>query len=95
MLAWVGVSSELQGCGVGSALANEVVRLIDARPAPGWFVTFGRKSAHSTSAAASWSSAGRVLPESSPSWVGGHGVMSRDFRWQSQAVTSPLAFKTA
>jgi GNAT superfamily N-acetyltransferase len=41
MLAWVGVSPELQGRGVGSALANEVVRLIDARPAPGWFVTFG------------------------------------------------------
>jgi GNAT superfamily N-acetyltransferase len=41
MLAWVGVSPERQGRGVGSALANEVVRLIDARPAPGWFVTFG------------------------------------------------------
>ena len=41
MLAWVGVSPELQGRGVGSALANEVVRLIDALPAPGWFVTFG------------------------------------------------------
>lgn len=40
MLAWVGVSPDLQGRGVGSALANEAVRLIDARPAPGWFVTF-------------------------------------------------------
>ena len=40
-LVWVGVSPEMQGRGVGSALANEIVRLIDARPAPGWFVTFG------------------------------------------------------
>jgi ribosomal protein S18 acetylase RimI-like enzyme len=40
-LVWVGVSPELQGRGVGSALANEIVQLIDSRPAPGWFVTFG------------------------------------------------------
>jgi ribosomal protein S18 acetylase RimI-like enzyme len=53
MLAWVGVSPELQGRGVGSALANEIVRLIDAKPAPGWFVTFGHERASSTSAAAS------------------------------------------
>ena len=44
MLAWVGVSPELQGRGVGSALANEIVRLIDAKPAPGWFVTFGPRT---------------------------------------------------
>jgi ribosomal protein S18 acetylase RimI-like enzyme len=43
-LAWVGVSPDLQGRGVGSALANEIVRLIDARPAPGWFVTFGPRT---------------------------------------------------
>jgi GNAT superfamily N-acetyltransferase len=41
MLSWVGVSRELRGRGLGSALANEVVRLIEAGPAPGWFVTFG------------------------------------------------------
>jgi ribosomal protein S18 acetylase RimI-like enzyme len=44
MLAWVGVSPDLQGRGVGNALANEIVRLIDQRPAPGWFVTL--RSAH-------------------------------------------------
>ena len=43
-LAWVGVSPDLQGRGVGSALANEIVRLIDTRPAPGWFVTFGPRT---------------------------------------------------
>jgi len=43
-LAWVGVSPDVQGRGVGSALANEIVRLIDARPAPGWFVTFGPRT---------------------------------------------------
>jgi len=40
-LAWIGVSPEYRGKGVGGALADESVRLIDSGTAPGWFITFG------------------------------------------------------
>jgi ribosomal protein S18 acetylase RimI-like enzyme len=40
-MAWIGVSPEFRGMGVGGALADESVRLIDSGTAPGWFITFG------------------------------------------------------
>ena len=40
-MAWIGVSPEHRGKGVGAALADESVRLIDSGTAPGWFITFG------------------------------------------------------
>jgi len=40
-LAWIGVDPELQRNGIGSALADEAVRVIEANPAPAWLVTFG------------------------------------------------------
>ena len=40
-LAWVGVDSDMQRRGVGSALADEAVRMMKAEQAPGWLATFG------------------------------------------------------
>jgi len=40
-MAWIGVSPEYRGKGVGGALADESVRMIDSGTAPGWFITFG------------------------------------------------------
>jgi len=40
-MAWIGVSPAYRGRGVGAALADESVRLIDSGSAPGWFITFG------------------------------------------------------
>jgi ribosomal protein S18 acetylase RimI-like enzyme len=40
-MAWIGVAPEFRGVGVGGALADESVRLIDSGDAPGWFITFG------------------------------------------------------
>jgi ribosomal protein S18 acetylase RimI-like enzyme len=40
-MAWIGVSPEHRGKGVGSALADESVRMIDGGTVPGWFITFG------------------------------------------------------
>ena len=40
-MAWIGVSPEYRGRGVGGALEDESVRLIDSGTAPGWFITFG------------------------------------------------------
>ena len=40
-MAWIGVVPEYRGKGVGAALADESVRLIDSGNAPGWFITFG------------------------------------------------------
>ena len=40
-MAWIGVSPEYRGKGVGAALADESVRVVDSGTAPGWFITFG------------------------------------------------------
>jgi GNAT superfamily N-acetyltransferase len=40
-LAWVGVDPEFRRRGIGTALADEAVRLADAHRAPAWLVTFG------------------------------------------------------
>jgi ribosomal protein S18 acetylase RimI-like enzyme len=40
-MAWIGVLPQYRGKGVGAALADESVRLIDNGTAPGWFITFG------------------------------------------------------
>lgn len=40
-LAWIGVDPGMQRRGVGSALADEAVRLADATASPCWLVTFG------------------------------------------------------
>lgn len=40
-MAWIGVPPQYRGKGVGAALADESVRLIDSGTAPGWFITFG------------------------------------------------------
>ncbi|MBK5284314.1 MAG: GNAT family N-acetyltransferase [Bacteroidia bacterium] len=40
-MAWIGVLPQYRGKGVGAALADESVRLINSGTAPGWFITFG------------------------------------------------------
>ena len=40
-LAWIGVDPDLQRNGIGSALADETIRVIKAQPAVAWLVTFG------------------------------------------------------
>jgi ribosomal protein S18 acetylase RimI-like enzyme len=40
-LAWIGVDPEQQRTGIGSALADEAIRVVDAQPAMAWLVTFG------------------------------------------------------
>ncbi len=40
-LAWIGVDPDTQRRGVGSALADEAVRLADSTASPCWLVTFG------------------------------------------------------
>jgi ribosomal protein S18 acetylase RimI-like enzyme len=40
-LAWIGVDPEQQRTGIGSALADEAVRVVEAQPAIAWLVTFG------------------------------------------------------
>jgi ribosomal protein S18 acetylase RimI-like enzyme len=40
-VAWIGVSREHQRRGVGAALADETMRMIEERPAPAWLMTFG------------------------------------------------------
>lgn len=40
-LAWVGVPPDHAGTGVGAALADEAIRVIDGGEAPAWLLTFG------------------------------------------------------
>jgi ribosomal protein S18 acetylase RimI-like enzyme len=40
-LAWIGVDPDQQRTGIGSALADEAIRVVDAQPAIAWLVTFG------------------------------------------------------
>jgi ribosomal protein S18 acetylase RimI-like enzyme len=40
-LAWIGVAADHQRRGVGAALADESMRMIEERPATAWLLTFG------------------------------------------------------
>ena len=40
-LVWIGVDPDLQRHGIGSALADEAIRLADSTSTPSWLVTFG------------------------------------------------------
>ncbi len=40
-LAWIGVEPDQQRTGIGSALADEAIRVVEAQPATAWLVTFG------------------------------------------------------